>query len=176
MLSENKLSALNVPFPSGGILKLEGDFPFVFIEDDIRKKLLNSLITHDPLLRSDPALLARVCLPRPPHGELQDVGAHVSVIDLQEEGLIPPDTLDAFIRQNKNTPIAFDKVLGVKKLDPTEKWEHLWILELESSQLEDLREKNLGLSRKPNFDQFNFHLSIAEVPRQIKKTSNSPFR
>ena len=154
--SEN-LKIYDVEFPvKGPIKKIEG-FIFIKIDDEIRQKIFEAL---KKTLSTDSLFLDKFQIPKPDRC-VKDIGAHVSVIDLTEKDLIEEEDLESL---KEDTMIVFDKIIGIKKIDHAPNFEHLWILELESKQLEQIRRKTLGLSNKPNNDMHNFHLSIAEVP------------
>lgn len=168
--TNESLKIYDVEFPAKGPIKKLGGFIFVKIDDEIRQKIFECL---KETLGQDSLFLDKFRIPEPERG-IQDIGAHVSVIDLTEKDLIEAEKLESL---TEDTMVVFDKIIGIRKIDHAPNFEHLWILELESKQLEEIRRKTLGLSERPNNDMHNFHLSIAEVPwhyTHLQKTD--PFK
>ena len=165
--TNDNFSVYGIEFPTSGTLENHDGFLYVKIDDIVRQKIFDALKEQDPQMQENPSLKERASIPVPPCPGQKDVGAHVSIIEARERSLIDPATLEKFIREKVKTEILFDRVLGIRTLSETAFSQHLWILELESEQLEKLRENALGLSRRPNSGKFNFHISIADIPWQF---------
>ncbi len=170
-LSEAKgLNVLGINFPSTGIIKNHEGLLHVKIEDKVRKDIFNKLLEKDDFLTQHRSLIKATKIASP-YDKKNDIGAHVSFLDFREGNLIPQEKFTEFANQIENTTIIFDKIIGIKKLSDTASSEHLWILELESKQLEKIRE-GIGLSSTPNTNRFQFHLSIAEIPYRFSPVSS----
>lgn len=86
-----------------------------------------------------------------------DLGAHISVMRYSMG-----DTIEDMenLPEIGNTYNFKVKYFATVKPDHDMKWDRVWLLTVESSELEDLRE-SYGLTRKLHDNQHDFHITIA---------------